>query len=131
MNAQEYYQLFIQTIGAIPAIARSEVTFNEIDENECYLKAILTFATEDSLHIAEYVVTRGESIHRLKYRYQLLDRAHRHIVRWDNAPHHRGLENFPHHYHDASEQTHGSSAVTYLEAILLSLEIIGGNNILE
>ena len=35
----------------------------------------------------------------INYRYQLLDKNHESIVRWDNAPHHPELDNFPHHKH--------------------------------
>lgn len=32
------------------------------------------------------------------YSYTLLQ-GERRIIGWDNAPHHRGLDNFPHHFH--------------------------------
>ena len=33
-----------------------------------------------------------------KYTYTLI-KENRRIVGWDNAPHHKHLENFPHHFH--------------------------------
>jgi len=34
------------------------------------------------------------------YSYTLFKGEHR-VIGWDNAPHHKGLDNFPHHFHSA------------------------------
>ena len=39
-----------------------------------------------------------------KYAYTLV-RENRRVIGWDNAPHHKGLGNFPHHFHSADGQT--------------------------
>ena len=39
-----------------------------------------------------------------KYAYTLV-KENRRIIGWDNAPHHKGLDNFPHHFHTADNQT--------------------------
>lgn len=124
MNAVTYHQAFVQAIGGIAAITRSEIAFHEIDDNECYVKASLVFATGHVLHVAEYVVLNGDEVVRLKYRYQLLDAQAKHIARWDNAPHHSGLEDFPHHFYDALGNVQSARKLTPLDAVVLSLGLI-------
>jgi hypothetical protein len=124
VNAQEYHRRLIAQIDALPTIVSSNITFREIDENECYIKAVLMFATGHELHLAEYVVLQGEQPSRLKYRYQLLSREHAPLARWDNAPHHKELATFPDHWHDRFDQTHPSRIISPIEAIAESLTLI-------
>jgi hypothetical protein len=39
-----------------------------------------------------------------KYAYTLV-KENRRVISWDNAPHHKGLDNFPHHFHTVDGQT--------------------------
>ncbi|MCP5050409.1 MAG: hypothetical protein GY940_24815 [bacterium] len=64
------------------------------DENFYYLK-IKSFIIDNSiLHIKIYLSDKeyNYSFHWQKETEEL-------IVRWDNAPHHRDIETFPHHMH--------------------------------
>ncbi len=124
MNAQGYHRQFIDLISRIPAIVNSNVEFREIDENECYLKATLTFASGHVLHIAEYVIIQGDNLRRTKYRYQLLDNSQKHVSRWDNVPHHKDIETFPNHHHNSGELIHASRVTSPVQAIAESLELI-------
>jgi hypothetical protein len=124
VNAQDYHRQFIAQIASIPAIASSTISFREIDDNECYVKAILTFATGHELHLAEYVVIRGEQAQRTKYRYQLLTAEKEPLARWDNAPHHKEISTFPDHWHDASDQAHPSRAMSSVDAIAETCALI-------
>lgn len=38
-----------------------------------------------------------------KYAYTLI-KENKRIIGWDNAPHHKGLDNFPHHFHTADDR---------------------------
>jgi hypothetical protein len=42
----------------------------------------------------------------VRYSYQLF--AAKPVLRWDNAPHHPSLTNFPHHFHDDTDTEHPS-----------------------
>ena len=42
-----------------------------------------------------------------KYAYTLIEQDRR-VVGWDNAPHHPGLANFPHHFHAIDGTIHPS-----------------------
>ena len=124
MNAQAYYQQLIALIGSVSSIVSSNVTFREIDETECYIKAMLTFATGHELHLAEYVTLDGMRIRRLKYRYQLLTADKQMLPRWDNAPHHKNISSFPYHRHDARERAHPSVEMSPADVIAETLALI-------
>ena len=124
MNAREYYQQLVAMVSALPAIVASNLTYREIDENECYIKGTLVFASGHELHIAEYIIVQTDAIMREKYRYQLLTIDSRQIVRWDNAAHHREIYTFPNHRHDANDTPHTSRPMSPTEAIADSLSLI-------
>jgi hypothetical protein len=124
VNAQDYHRQIVALIASISAISSSSVTFREIDENECYVKAVLTFATGHELHLAEYVILRAENVERSKYRYQLLSVDKKPLARWDNAPHHSQVATFPHHRHDACERVHPSRKMSPADTIAESLTLI-------
>ena len=120
MNARQYNQTVHTAIHLSPLVIDVDLSFNEIDVNECYIRGVLILVNGLKLHLAEYVNT-GPRIQRIKYRYHLQRDDGTLIVRWDNAPHHREVETFPHHRHDASGRIHASLPVdipTVLRAIV-------------
>jgi len=48
------------------------------------------------------VVATKKGLHIQRYRYQYCDAKGNEIVRWDDAPHHPHLPNFPYHVHKES-----------------------------
>ena len=58
------------------------------------IKATATLKDGPELHISE---AEGADWREYAYHWQKDGRL---IRRWDNAPHHKGLPNFPHHVHD-------------------------------
>ncbi len=80
----------------------------------------LVFILNDgtSLRVAER--WRGGTL--VRYSYYWLNAENKLKIGWDNAPHHRQLENFPHHKH-IGEQTHRvASYEVGLEAVMAVLE---------
>ena len=124
MNAQEYHRKLVALIDSVAIIGSSDVSFREIDENECYLKAVLNFVPGHELHLAEYVAFEKEKITRHKYRYQLLTPDKKSLARWDNAPHHKSLSTFPDHHHNSNDLPHPSRAMSPSDAIAESLALI-------
>lgn len=94
MNAHDYHRQLVAQVDSVSAITSSNISFREIDEHECYVKAILIFASGHELHLAEYVVIRGEQAQRPQYRYQLLTVEKK--SRWRDGTTHRITKSFPH-----------------------------------
>jgi hypothetical protein len=70
VNARDYYLSLQNAVHAAPHVLRSDMQFEEIDVNECYVRGVLTLIDGFELHIAEYVVTEPVPT-RPKYRYHL------------------------------------------------------------
>lgn len=108
MNARDDYLTIQAVIHAAPHVLRSEVRFDEIDVNECYIRGTLYLLGDLELHIAEYVITEP-GVQRLKYRYHLQTAEDTILIsRWDNVAHHPQIRTFPHHRHDQSGEVHPS-----------------------
>lgn len=69
-----------------------------VDQNKGFIRFKMNLVDGSEIHVFEYVTMKLE---KLDYSYHLQDKNKDLIVRWDNAPHHPELENYPHHFHDA------------------------------
>ena len=98
MKAREYYATVQAAILAAPHVVQSDISFDEVSEDECYIRGTLTLIGGIELHLAEYVIT-GPEIKRLKYRYHLQTTEGEFLARWDNAPHHPEVKSHPNHLH--------------------------------
>ena len=116
MNARDYYLKLQNIIHAAPYVLSSDLLFEEIDVNECYIRGVLTLITGFQLHIAEYVVTKP-TLRRPKYRYHLQTSGGKLVSRWDNVPHHPAVATFPDHRHDDQGGIHPSSPMSVPEVM--------------
>lgn len=123
MKSREYYA-FVQTaILAAPHVIQSDISFDEISEEECYIRGILILTGGLELHIAEYVITEPD-IRRLKYRYHLQSPESKLIVRWDNAPHHPEIDTHPDHFHISEKKVKQSPAMDIPQVLAAVLTFI-------
>ena len=123
MNARDYYLGLQHAIHAAPHVLRSDVRFEEIDVNECYVRGVLTLIGGFELHIAEYVVT-DPTLTRPKYRYHLQTFDGRLASRWDNAPHHPTVSTFPDHRHDDHDGIHPAPSMNVPDVLDAALQFI-------
>jgi hypothetical protein len=123
LNARDYYLDLQDVIHAAPFVLRSDLRFEEIDTNECYIRGSLLLVGGFELHLAEYVVTEPD-LTRPKYRYHLQSSGNELVARWDNAPHHRSISTFPHHYHDAQGRVHSTRPMSVSEVLDTILPIV-------
>jgi hypothetical protein len=98
VKSRAYYASIQKAVLAAPHVIQMDISFDEISEEECYIKGMLTLNGGYKLHVAEYVVTDPE-FKRLKYRYQLQTSDDKMLARWDNAPHHPEIKTHPDHWH--------------------------------
>jgi len=121
VNGRQYYLDVQATIQAAPHVLRSEIRFDEVDSDECYIKGTIQLVGDLELHIAEHVVTEP-IIQRLKYRYHLQRTDSKALVsRWDNVAHHPHVPTYPHHRHDDTGAVHPSPSMDMarlLDAVL-------------
>jgi Family of unknown function (DUF6516) len=72
------------------------ITFEQLNESY-FLKCKILLKDNSKLFVLESF-RNGE----LKYSYHWQDQKNVLIIRWDNAPHHKKIETFPHHLHNPS-----------------------------
>jgi len=123
LNARDYYLSLQNAIHAAPHVLRSDVRFEEIDVNECYVRGILTLTGGFELHIAEYVVTEPV-LTRPRYRHHLQTSDGKLVSRWDNAPHHPSVSTFPDHRHDDQGGVHPASSMNVPDVLDAVLQFI-------
>jgi hypothetical protein len=78
---------------------------------------------EDTLELFEYLDEKEGKLSTKKYSYHWQDKEGKLIQRWDNAPHHRELEHFPHHIHFTESQIIPNSTVPNILTILDLIEL--------
>ena len=70
------------------------------------------------VEMTERVLEAHGTLEVTKYRHHWQDSHGLLIKRWDNAPHYRAIDTFPHHLHDGAEdQVVSHPAITGLEAL--------------
>ena len=119
MKPKAYCRRVQKSVFAAPHVIQSNLAFDIITENICYINGYLSLVDNFQLHISEYVITNPK-IKRLKYRYHLQTIEHKFIARWDNASHHPQISTHPHHLHLA----HGeivSSPTMDIEQVLSAI----------
>ena len=82
------------------------------------LKIILRLRGGTTLRVAE----RWQRKALVRYSYYWLDTENKLKIGWDNAPHHRKLENFPHHKHIGESEKITVSHERCLEDVMVVLE---------
>jgi len=65
------------------------------------------------LHIFEYV---DSGLHKIDYSFHWQNKEKKLIKRWDNAPHHKEIETFPHHLHNG-EAIMSSAEPTFVDVL--------------
>lgn len=100
MNAREYYSQIETTINDCPIVTHFSTEFDEIDQFVGYFKGKLDLMDGSILHFIEFIEIENEIVNRLKYKYHWQSENGELIERWDNVPHHREIDTFPHHKHD-------------------------------
>ena len=123
MNARQYYRSIQAAISESPHIIASDMSFNQVDVNECYVRGVLTLTGGFELHVAEYVITEPD-VRRSKYRYHLQRADGTLVVHWDNVPHHRNVSSFPNHRHNANQSVHSSAPMDVFQVLTAVIPLI-------
>ena len=83
-------------------IVRRSIRDTEFEKVIHYRYRVL-LANGDLIEMTERAIEVQGSLEVSKYRHHWQDQHGRLIKRWDNAPHYRAIDTFPHHLHDGAE----------------------------
>jgi hypothetical protein len=107
-------------------IVRRSIRDTEFEKVFHYRYRVL-LANGDLIEMTERAIEVQGSLEVSKYRHHWQDRNGLLIKRWDNAPHYRAIDTFPHHLHDGAEDHVVSHPATMgLEVLQHILEEIEG-----
>ncbi len=96
---QEYFSEIELRLLENPIYKEYSIIRKDILYNEAKIRIQINLVNEDLLEIFEYLQEKGGKLTSIKYSYHWQDKEGRLKLRWDNAPHHKELDNFPHHIH--------------------------------
>jgi hypothetical protein len=110
----EYFSKVNAALIISPVINSFSIKREIKKELEGYIRIDAVLKNNDQLEIFLYV-TVNENIKIEKYRVHWQDKNGKLIRRWDNAPHHRKIETFPHHIHkDGNVYPHKPIGIIHL-----------------
>jgi hypothetical protein len=98
VRARDYLRQVLSTLDSNPIIVSYDVEFDVKSSTLILLHGTILFKDGSTLEFLELVKETDKGLERLKYRFQYT-KGSKLIFRYDNAPHHREIETFPHHKH--------------------------------
>ena len=98
MRAGDYLRQVLNTLDSNPIIVSYNLEFDVKSSTLILLHGTILFKDGSTLEFLELVKETDKGLERLKYRFQYT-KGNKLIFRYDNAPHHREIETFPHHKH--------------------------------
>jgi hypothetical protein len=98
VRAGDYLRQVLNTLDSNPIIVSYNVEFDVKSSTLILLHGTILFKDGSTLEFLELVKETDKGLERLKYRFQYT-KGNKLIFRYDNAPHHREIETFPHHKH--------------------------------
>lgn len=97
---QDYYELVKRVAKKSPSVKKFRFIKEFIGVNKGYIRFVIELRDDSELHVFEYI---DSSMRKIDYSYHWQDKYKKLIARWDNAPHHRDIETFPHHVHEGED----------------------------
>lgn len=100
MNANRYLAALDARVRAAQGIITGWSIQREMDENLGigFIQGHIAFVDGSRLEFSEQLPTT-----RQRFRIHYMDAQSQLIIRWDSAPHHKGLTTFPFHKHTPSQ----------------------------
>jgi hypothetical protein len=116
-----YFNGIIEGLFINQVISSFKILRKEVFEEDGYIRIKCKLLNGDILEFSEYIVIHKNkvTIKTYSYHWQKADRTL--IKRWDNVPHYKEVDTFPHHLHLTESKVVSSTKVT-LKKILDEIE---------
>jgi len=123
----KYYEEIEILLLNSDVIEKYEIIRQDISNIDGKIRIKLTLINQDSVDLFEYIVEKDNNLIVNKYHFHWQNKDSILICRWDNAPHHKNLQNFPHHLH-INDEVESINFIPNIKFIIKKLEEI---NILD
>jgi Family of unknown function (DUF6516) len=101
-SIEDYLQSLLRAAAVSPILNASNITLDKRTSRLGLIRGDLFFADGSKLYFRELVEVQDD-VTCLMYSFHYQDSLDHLIFRYDDTPHHRELEGFPHHKHIADE----------------------------
>jgi hypothetical protein len=105
---EAYLRRLDALLSASPLVRDVEVVRRSIQDTEfekvLHYRYRVLLSNGDLVEMSERVIEAQGQLEVTKYRHHWQDGNGRLMKRWDNAPHYRLIDTFPHHLYDGSEE---------------------------
>ncbi|MBN2892478.1 MAG: hypothetical protein JXL97_11470 [Bacteroidales bacterium] len=91
----------------------------DISNSDGKIRIRAELINSDLIELFEYSCAENNEIIVQKYHFHWQNTNNELIKRWDNAPHHKELENFPHHIHLRDKVIKNNASPNILDIILI------------
>lgn len=117
---KEYFSAIEYAIQEFPDVRSVSIRKKIFNIKQGVISGSIIFENGYRLDFVE--VKNADIKSKVKYRYQYMDAANNLIFRYDNAPHHSGVETFPHHKHDRNK-IRSANEPTLLDILLEVVQV--------
>jgi hypothetical protein len=102
-----------------PKISKFDILRETFIDDEGLFRYKIYFVNGDMLEAYQKFRLDSEKIIPVRYSFHLQNKNDELILRWDNAPHHPELDNFPYHLHDKDDTAISGKLITLEEVLEL------------
>lgn len=123
VSARSYVDQIKSALNGSPVVADWILINETILGNRGHIRVRLALTNGDFVEASEFFQIQTNGIQQQRYRYQWMDSTKTKLrKRWDNAPHFREIDTFPHHVHVEGEDNVLPSVMLGILDLLVLLE---------
>ncbi len=109
----DYFDFLKRVAKNHPSVKNFRLIREFIGVDKGFIRFVIELRDNSEIHVFEYV---NSGLHKIDYSYHWQNKDKRLITRWDNAPHHRDIDTFPHHVHEG-DSVNPSNELTFVEIL--------------
>lgn len=118
---QAYFDEILQSLIVSHIVSSFKVLKQEIGDEEGFIRIKSILRDDSIIEFAEYVIALKNNVSVETYSYHWQKANGLLIKRWDNVPHHKEIDTFPHHLHLADDKVIKSPQMS-LKKVLAEIE---------
>ncbi|NOX48494.1 MAG: hypothetical protein GXO89_16110 [Chlorobi bacterium] len=96
---QEYFNQIELRLLENPIYEDYSILRKDLLYNEAKIRILINLTNGDSMELFEYLEDNMGKLESKKCSFHWQSKNRKLKLRWDNAPHHKELDNYPHHIH--------------------------------
>ena len=114
---ENYFESIFQELFVSHAISSFKLLKREVGDEDGYIRVKCILSNGDVLELAEYFHIHKNKVQIDTYSYHWQTAAGKLVKRWDNVPHHKDVDTFPHHLHLSDGKVLKSSPMTFKKVL--------------